>query len=1068
MHYAIRKHKHRAGVQSPALGDRLHQLGRPADRTVEPAPGQSSSGPMAREAPPAPAHPVWRLSQGVGTLILMPTLLEQLEAINHATPTARKVLLAPDLNAGRDLLTALALRTGGWVGWEIMTLRGLATELARLGLHRRGTRVARDLEITSLIESVMDDLAALGRLSPGFTHLAGGLGFRRAVRDAVLELRVAGTNAELLEQAAPSTAASDLALILARYREQLEGRHQVDAGGLFEQALAAFQQEVPFILSGQVYVTPGLADRGLPGRLLARMAEWGAVRLADPVESVTRADPPPGAAFTLFMAATPTDEIREVLRRIRGENLRWDEVEIVATDPDTYGTALDAIACRAGIPITYLAGLPLARSRLGRIVRRWFDWIEQGLPDRLLREAIETGDLAPLGEPPSPQLVRLLRTLAIGWSRDRYHRALDDLRRGITRQRDQEYPEEERTDTEWKDATRQFQSLVEAIIASTPPGPEPGRGEPAPVAPARLAESLQWWITQTPVENEAEEHGRGRLVSRLDLFVREMEMPRPFGLALAHLREAIADFRVWPTLGPGRHPWNMNGGHLHLTDLAHAGTTGRRRVFVLGLDAERVSGPRVQDPLLPDAARGRIGPDLATTADRREQREVLVRRALASLRGEVTLSWAFAAAGGRDASPAPVVLEIARHTLKTPALSFEDLRKGLSLPASAAPTKPSVTLDARDIWLGAIASGPILLDGTSQVLERWPALRRGVSLAHAWLAGDITAAHGLVPDAASEDPRRRGVPISASSLQLLAACPLAWLYRHAMRLRPLEDAVFDPGIWLSPLDRGSLLHSVYERFAREWMRRQDQLHAAEAEESVVSIARQVFAEWERRVPAPSAAAVQAEWECVEQSARSFLLMERDTRGSSWVECEVELVAKGRRPQLRLPDGSQLAVWGRIDRIDRRQDGSLIVIDFKTGSTYGYAAGGKGGPFRGGRQLQSGLYALATEQLFDARVAAFEYRFPTARGENHVTRHDRALLDRAADTILDLLGQIERGEFLPTMEPNDCGFCDFRDICRVRDGGFGKVQSPRAEWAKEIGESEPRYRPMRRRRGEEQA
>jgi hypothetical protein len=164
------------------------------------------------------------------------------------------------------------------------------------------------------------------------------------------------------------------------------------------------------------------------------------------------------------MAATPTDEIREALRRIQGENLRWDEVELVATDPDAYGTALDAIASCAGIPATYFAGLPLARSRLGRIVMRWFDWVEQGLPDHLIREAVETGDLVPPGEPPSPRLVPLLRQLAIGWSRDRYQRALDDLHQGVTRRRDQEYPEDERTDTDWEDATRQLHSLVEATL----------------------------------------------------------------------------------------------------------------------------------------------------------------------------------------------------------------------------------------------------------------------------------------------------------------------------------------------------------------------------------------------------------------------------------------------------------------------------------------------------------------------------------------------------------------------------------------------------------------------------
>ena len=991
----------------------------------------------------------------------MPSLLDQLASITRATTVARKLLVAPDLNAGRDLLAALALKTGGWIGWEVVTLRGLAGELAMVDLSRRGVRAARDLEVAALIESALDDLVAAGRLSSGFTSLAGGLGFRRAVRDAILELRVGGVLPDALTRAAGTTAARDLGQILERYREFLDERHLADTGALFAQALTAFDREARYILSGQVFLTPALANRGLPGRLLARLSGAGATTLAEPSEAPMR---PP---VTLFMAATPADEVREVLRRVRGEKLHWDEVELVVTDPDAYATALDAIASRDQIPATYLAGLPLSRSRLGRIVSRWFEWIEQGLSDHLLREAIEAGDLAADGEPPSPQLVRLLRALAIGWSRSRYLRALEDLRRGIARTLDQEYPEDQQSDADWQTATRQLQTMLEALLAATPQGPEPGQPEPPAVPPGLLATSLRRWLERSPSRGDAEEHARARLTTRLEVFEREMQAPRPFAIALAVLREAIADFRIWPSLGPDRRPWNMCGGHLHLTDLMHAGTTGRRRSFVLGLDMERVAGPRVQDPLLPDAVRGRIGGDLATTAERREERRLLLRRALASLAGEVTISWALAADGGREASPASVVLDIARLSLEKPALSFEQLRQELSPPAAAVPTSDATALDARDVWLGAIASGPVLLDGTTQTLARWPELRRGLSLMQAWGDDDITAAHGLVPAARGEDPRRRERPISASSLQLLAACPLAWLYRHAMRLRPVEDAEYDPAAWLSPLDRGSLLHTVYERFAREWMARQDQLRSPEAERAVVDTARAVFAEWERKVPAPGADAVATEWDFVRRSALSFLYMERDATGAKWLECEMELRGADRRPVLRLPDGSQLSVWGRIDRVDRRDDGTLIVIDFKTGSTRAFAVDGRGGPFRGGRQLQSGLYALAAEQLLGATVAGFEFRFPTPKGENHVARHDRALLDAAPALILDLLRQVERGEFLPTMDSQDCSFCDFRDICRVRDGEWHTVHSPRAEWAERIGETEPRFAPMRRRRGEDE-
>ena len=991
----------------------------------------------------------------------MPLLLDQLESITRAAPMARKILVAPDLNAGRDLLTALALRTGGWVGWETMTLRGLAAELAMVGLSRRAARIAPDLEIAALVETILDDLAGSAQPSPAFADLSSGLGFRRAVLDAVLELRMGGITEDTLGHASPGASVGDLALLLGHYRRALESRALADPASVFEQALLAFEQEAKYLLSGRIVLMPGLAGRGLPARLAAQLSHFGAEVLADPGET----DGPIGAGFTFLMAATPADEIREILRRVRRENLRWDEVELVTTDPDTYGIALDAIASRLGIPATYFAGLPLARSRLGRIVARWFEWMEQGLPDRLLRQAVESGDLAHGGGAPSPELVRLLRSLSIGWGRSRYEQACGRLRDGLERPRDHEYPEDETAAADWDAAVSQLLSILESLLDATPPGPEPGRGDPPPVAPGSLATALLHWLAWNPARNDAETHARIRLTSRLSLVEREMRAPHRFSLALAHLRQAISDFRVWPTLGPDRRPWNMAGGHLHLTDLAHAGTTGRRRIFVVGLDAERTAGPRIQDPLLPDAIRVKLAPELATTAERREERRFLVQRAIASLVGEVTLSWASATDGGRDAAPAPLVLEVARRSLERPALSFEELRTTLAPPASPVPMVGATPLDPRDIWLGAIASGPVLLDGSAQVAERWPALHRGLALERAWSDAVPSAAHGLVPGAREQDPRGRHIPISASSLQLLAACPLAWLYRHGMRLRPTVDPEFDPAVWLDPMQRGLLLHAIYEQFARKWMDRQEQLHTAEADQDILLVARAVFLEWERLIPAPNPGAVEAEWRFVEQSARYFLLMEREHRGEVWLDCEVELAAGGRAPRISLPDGSQLLVWGRIDRIDRREDGSLVVIDFKTGSNRAFLGAGKGGAFRGGRQLQSGLYSLAAERLLEARVAAFEYRFPTPKGDNHIARHDRALLDAASGIMLDLLQQVERGEFLPTTAQDDCAFCDFRDICRVTDGAFHKVHSPRAEWARSVGETEPRYQPMRRRRGE---
>jgi len=35
-----------------------------------------------------------------------------------------------------------------------------------------------------------------------------------------------------------------------------------------------------------------------------------------------------------------------------------------------------------------------------------------------------------------------------------------------------------------------------------------------------------------------------------------------------------------------------------------------------------------------------------------------------------------------------------------------------------------------------------------------------------------------------------------------------------------------------------------------------------------------------------------------------------------------------------------------------------------------------------------------------------------------------------------------------MHSEDCRFCDYRSVCRVRVNEYGEVNAPRAEWARE--------------------
>ena len=1036
-------------------------------------------------------------------------ILESLIAATEANPNGRKRLLGPDVNYGRELLVALARVTGGWIGWEAVNLRGIAEELAFVTLAERDLRIGSDIEIGALVDHALANAIETDRVGARFAALRNGLGFRRAVRDAVLELRTGGIAAARLRTATQSGApAYDLAAVLELYEQELASAKLADPALVFGVAQEAFDREAPFVLSGETYIAPAAFTVGLPSKLVERLLAHGAKVIGgDRPQGVEQprgvlseresADPPasllawaggtemPGTGepinnvpvtTDMFAAATPSEELREVFRRVVAEGLRWDEVEIVATDTDTYGIALDALTQRLGVGATMLHGVPLERTRLGRALERWLGWLEDGLPADTLRQSLEAGELAlsDASLPPSA-LARELRRLQIGWGRERYLRALLRL------DKSREAPEVERRDDETAEAfaerveyrrrvSADLYALLERLMEAVP-ALVPERGVEATVysTTAALAGATLRWLALVDVHGQAEEQTALRLRTRLEQIERIDDPDMTFANALAALRDALADLRSWPYLTSDRKPWSASGGMVHLMDIAHAGTTGRPRVFIVGLDANRAAGSGAPDPFLTDALRTALGTDaLATSVDRRAQRAWSLGAALASLRGRVTLS--YAARGSldeREAGPSSVLLQTLRLLEGDASLAFEKLREHLRPPASAVPHAIS-RIDARDVYLSAIADGPLLLDGLALVRAAFPMLDAGLLASEERDEAKATPYNGLVKLAAPVlDPTRDGArAISPSGLELLATCPLAWFYRYGLYLRAPQDPEYDAERWLDEMQRGTLLHSVFEEFARRYQGRQHDIAREAALLEILAIVNNEIAQWRELVPPPGESVFETEAEELRQAARAFLDMERVQVASGddgeWWQLEVTFGENGERSTYALSDGRVLPVRGRADRVDRMPDGSLRVIDYKTGRSARFRDR-KQGHFAGGRRLQPAIYAGVLAQLLRQPVSRFEYRFPTGRGGNDIIGYDGVLLAEAQPIIERILELVSNGAFLPTDDPNDCKYCEHQEICRASRDDWGAVESPRAEWAKEHASEIALYRPMLRNR-----
>jgi ATP-dependent helicase/nuclease subunit B len=1052
------------------------QLGFEFPPPADPAPRPYPSGPTAIPDEPSPA------------------ILQSLEASALRYPRDRKILVGCTRGEAHELIRQLARRRGPWIGFEVTTVRPLAMELAGPALAAESIRPLDEFEERALLDEAIDAVL-LPETPERFAGLVDSVGFRERLGQGVRTLRIVGVRPEQVERTlvADPEKIGVLGRILAEYEARLRGNRLADHAEVLARAIGTLRGAEPGPRSApladrKILLLPGLSLRGLPGRFVRELLALGAETLqTDPVEGLeppagllwtagpassllsflhapAAAPEPTGEAIDLFAAGSIADELREVLRRVSEAGRRWDEVEIIASDARVYGSALHALTRQLGIPVTLAVGLPVERTRPGRAVTAYFRWLDEGFGADVIRRLLEAGDLRPVGRHSRLHgvfLARRLRSLRIGWGRSRYLPAIErQLKKArAVESRIREAGEEPGW---WVERQGQeleaLESILSPILESAPAAPEGPEDEPAPISPAAVARGLARFLDFVPVEDPVDVTAKERIERILRRIETTLSRPTEYGPAAAIVR-AHLQIRVPAPRAEGKAPWSSAGGHLYLTDLEHGGVTGRSHTFVVGLDSDRFPGGRHLDPLLLDADRTALaGKDLPTSTDRLEERQFQLAALLARLRGNVTLSYsAWSPCEAREIAPAATMLDAFRLGRREASATFEELHRELRPLAGPVP-RGEGRLDQQDVWMGHLEKGGRLLNGRHAVRALFPSLDAGIAAHEALQLEEGNAFHGVIQPRREElDPRvNTDRTLSASALESLGTCPRQFLFKNVLRLYPPDDPVWDPDRWLDAKERGNLLHKVFERVLRERMEGPDP--EATREVRALEILR---AEAEAKLsllPTPSRAVYRRELEDLSEDVRSFLTMTRSTSAPLELEFKFGLGEDPPFP-MEIPGGT-IQLRGAVDRVDGAEAG-LTIVDYKTGRSFNFA--GNSGTFHGGRRLQHVVYATVVEKLLGRSVQAFEYHFPSSRGQNMVHRYERSDYASGAALIDCLLDGVAAGHFPPTEESNDCRFCDYRAICRVAAGPSGKDDAPLLAWAREHWSRAAGFEALRRAR-----
>lgn len=287
---------------------------------------------------------------------------------------------------------------------------------------------------------------------------------------------------------------------------------------------------------------------------------------------------------------------------------------------------------------------------------------------------------------------------------------------------------------------------------------------------------------------------------------------------------------------------------------------------------------------------------------------------------------------------------------------------------------------------------------------------------------------------AAIDPRYHGAVGSradeiyaVSRVERYLECPFKYFAGHVLRLD--EEREDESG--LTPLERGQLLHGVFEAFFVAWRERGHGAVTIANLADAVALFETVAETHLLDLPEADRA---LERTYLLGSAASPGLAERAfafeiEQGVAVVERLLEFPLEGRFP-FNTEDGArELRIRGKADRIDLLADGTLRIVDYKLGRAPKPA-----------RALQLPVYGVCAAHQLEGRHGR---HWSVGRAGYLAFREKNAFVDVAGrsgnlDAALregelrftGAIGRIEAGEFPPSPdEAWTCTRCGFSDVCR---------------------------------------
>ncbi|WP_305074954.1 PD-(D/E)XK nuclease family protein [Propionivibrio sp.] len=348
--------------------------------------------------------------------------------------------------------------------------------------------------------------------------------------------------------------------------------------------------------------------------------------------------------------------------------------------------------------------------------------------------------------------------------------------------------------------------------------------------------------------------------------------------------------------------------------------------------------------------------------------------------------------------------------LRTRADDERELKRDLELLLATVPRVTVTWQSVQDGEANLLAPELSLLSTLHQLAWGDDLLRRPLPVRSEATPDPATAAEPTRSAAPVAPSTRIPVRVSVSAYASLVACPYRFFARYVLGLGEMDEVSEE----MAKSDYGELVHRVLERFHQQHPSVSalsedaglQALRACVAEVFAPAVADNFLAtgwrqRWEKRLPGYLA------WQ-----------REREREGWRWAQAEAKVSRV-----LPLAEGGSVELYGRIDRIDRGNDGASALYDYKTQAA-------KVIRDRLKDDVQLPAYALMHGNAAQAAYVALDDERVLAVSSGDEAENLRVAAEAQGQRLVAAFDALHAGARLPAHGlERVCAWCEMRGLCR---------------------------------------